>query len=498
MKTSEANKIKKEILAASDHAKAKICRDLCFDKYRNIQRYFSEELQTQFLALREKGDFEGAITFALDTMLPSIKKNRRGYEYDHILYSMSISSHVSGTPSPFHRLWVDDAITLKMIPALLKDLMTRFNKKEYILYTDDLLYLLVELSKRQELEAQVNLKYAIFHLIAKVLTSRKTIDYYKKSIDDTLLYLMEKYHIFNLEDPREVSLLDGSIRQYTFKPEWDQLMSTLVSPSKPRTTIQDLKKMMDEMDQRHADEVHYLFMSHYMDYSDYEFRDDWQIDAYHETYFAYFRYGDVDVRELNEHVLAILKEWQQDAYHKYQKAKKDLIWWITDPIPAFNPSLGAEISQAFESAILSDDEEEITKTLMPFPQKIAELIKSGQYEDAAANLYCMFEHLAAVEKQREEWFKSMWSGGDMTNIVCFTETLCELYCHLRQLDNLPVKLKDEMNIHLHILNSKTYFFGDMWADSRFEDMLHDGKKQFNDYSVLEECSIWKSWYLSLL
>jgi hypothetical protein len=56
-------------------------------------------------------------------------------------------------------------------------------------------------------------------------------------------------------------------------------------------------------------------------------------------------------------------------------------------------------------------------------------------------------------------------------------------------------MKDEMDIHLRIFNRKTYFFGDLWGDSRFEDMLLDGKEQFNNYSLLEECSMWKHWYL---
>ena len=83
----------------------------------------------------------------------------------------------------------------------------------------------------------------------------------------------------------------------------------------------------------------------------------------------------------------------------------------------------------------------------------------------------------------------------MSEIARFLETLIELYCHLRQLKEVPESLKDEMDIYLRIFNRKTYFFGDMWGDSRFEDLLLDGKEQFNNYSVLEECSMWKYWYL---
>ena len=143
----------------------------------------------------------------------------------------------------------------------------------------------------------------------------------------------------------------------------------------------------------------------------------------------------------------------------------------------------------------TDDEEVVIQALMHFPLEIADIVKSGNYEDAAANLYYLFDYMAALEKKHDHWFRSLWSGGEMSEIARFLETLIELYCHLRQLKEVPESLKDEMDIYLRIFNRKTYFFGDMWGDSRFEDLLLDGKEQFNNYSVLEECSMWKYWYL---
>ena len=194
-------------------------------------------------------------------------------------------------------------------------------------------------------------------------------------------------------------------------------------------------------------------------------------------------------------MIEILREWQHDANYKYQKAKKDLIWWMEDPIPEFKPSLEHEIDTAINRVSDADDEEKVVNALLPFPLKIADIICAGNYEDAAANIYYLFDYLAAFEKEHEPWFKSIWGGGQMSKMACFFDVLCELYCHLRQLKEIPFRLKDEMDIHLRIFNRKTYFFGDMWYDSRFEDMLLDGKEQFNDYSVLEECSMWRTWYL---
>ena len=254
--------------------------------------------------------------------------------------------------------------------------------------------------------------------------------------------------------------------------------------------------MLSEMDERHAEEVHHLFMTNYIDYSDYEFRDEWMIDGYLECHHEYFRSCGEYLNELNNYVIEILKEWKQDANYKYQKAKKDLVWWMEDPIPEFKPSLEHEIDTAIKRVSEAEDDEIVVKALMPFPQEIAKIINARNYEDAAANIYYLFDYLAAFEKKHEPWFKSIWEGGPMSKMACFFDVLCELYCHLRQLKDVPLALRNEMDIHLEIFNRKTYFFGDMCFSSRFEDMVLDGKDQFNDYSVLEECSMWRSWYLS--
>ena len=99
-----------------------------------------------------------------------------------------------------------------------------------------------------------------------------------------------------------------------------------------------------------------------------------------------------------------------------------------------------------------------------------------------------------ANKAHEDWFESLWFEGEMSKIALLTETICELYCHLRQQKDLSKGLKDEMDIHLDILNKKTEFFGEMWYDSRFEDMLLDSKDQTGDFSTLEDCCMWREWY----
>ena len=90
----------------------------------------------------------------------------------------------------------------------------------------------------------------------------------------------------------------------------------------------------------------------------------------------------------------------------------------------------------------------------------------------------------------------MWVGGEQTEVVNLVEILQEVYCHLRQKDDLPKRLKNEMDIHLEIFNKKTSFFGIDYGDSRYEDMLLDGKKQYGDYSDLSQSDFWTEWCLT--
>ena len=47
--------------------------------------------------------------------------------------------------------------------------------------------------------------------------------------------------------------------------------------------------------------------------------------------------------------------------------------------------------------------------------------------------------------------------------------------------------------NLEVLNLETNFFGDMEYESRWADMLCDGKVQYNNYSVQEMCPMWGMW-----
>ena len=166
------------------------------------------------------------------------------------------------------------------------------------------------------------------------------------------------------------------------------------------------------------------------------------------------------------------KEWRQNAPSRYRKAKDDVCYWITDEWYSFESPKQKEIETAYQAALKKNDDMAIALALSPFAQQTAELVNSGAYEAAAGSCYAIFR---------------------CTKLAIFTETIVELYCHLRQKSDLSKRMADEMDINLEVFNLETDFFGDLHCSSRFTDMLCDAQAQYGDYSELDECPMWRMW-----
>lgn len=268
-----------------------------------------------------------------------------------------------------------------------------------------------------------------------------------------------------------------------------------LAEKKKRVTLKDVKKMMDGMKMEQAEKVHYLFMSNYIDYSHYDFRDDWAVDGYIYCYDDFYKLQSESIKKsLNHYVFDFLKEWQQDAPSIYRNAKEDLCYWMTCEWYGFVSPMKEEITAAWKGAMKTDDVKVVARTLSLFPLRIAEKIKAKAYEEAAADIYSILECVAATEKEHEDWLEGLFVGGEYTDMCIFAEAVVEMYCHLRQLPDLPKSLGDEMNIQIEVFNKKTDMFGDMMYDSRFADMVCDAKNQYGHYAKLEDCSMWDYWY----
>lgn len=262
-----------------------------------------------------------------------------------------------------------------------------------------------------------------------------------------------------------------------------------------RVFLKDLMKMMGAMSIDLSERVHFLFMANYIDYSDYNFRDDWQVDKYIYAYNDLFSLKNSEaLMYANHYVFEFLEEWQQDSPSLYRRAKDDLIWWVTDEWIKFESPMQGEIEDAWRSAMASNDDLKVALALSPFALKIAEMVKEKKYQEAAGCCYTIFRILSKTSKEHTDWFGGFLDDEAYSKLSMFTDAMGELYCHLRQIPDIPRTLLSEMDIELEVFNKETDFFGDMMFDTRWIDMLCDGKNQYQNHSVLENCPMWDEWF----
>ena len=278
-----------------------------------------------------------------------------------------------------------------------------------------------------------------------------------------------------------------------------------------RITLKTVHQMLDGMSVELAEKVHLLFMANYIDNSDYDFRDEDQVESYCWCYRDLFELKTKASQEIvNSQLIEFLDEWRQDAPSRYRKAKDDICYWITDEWYSFESPIQKEIVSAYQAVLKKNVDMTIALAMSPFARKTAELVNSGAYEAAAGSCYAIFRCLAKTCKEHEDWFLRPDGGkrhpcGDAerrgfteyddtyTKLAIFTEAVVELYCHLRQKPDLSKRMADEMDINLEVFNLETDFFGDLHCSSRFTDMLCDAQAQYGDYSELDECPMWGMW-----
>ena len=79
-----------------------------------------------------------------------------------------------------------------------------------------------------------------------------------------------------------------------------------------RITLKTIHQMLDGMSVELAEKVHLLFMANYIDYSDYDFRDDGQVESYCWCYRDLFELKTKESQEIvNSQVVEFLDEWRQ-------------------------------------------------------------------------------------------------------------------------------------------------------------------------------------------
>lgn len=269
----------------------------------------------------------------------------------------------------------------------------------------------------------------------------------------------------------------------------ENMKSAKLKASPSRFYLRDLKSKLDNLDIDQLKYLHLLFEMNYMDDSDFWFRDEWFEDGYHDCFYDWYHNGCKETPyDLNQMVFEILEEWKERGYKRYRPAMDSIRDWCSRKWTQFESEHQAEVSAAYDAAIVHDEEKEISRSLYPFIHQVHESIRNKQYQEAISLIFCLFDQLGKACRKHQNWFESYWRGGVQTSVVLFLDVLRHLYCHLRQHPDIPWQTKEAMDIHLLLTNKQHRLFGDLelaWDDSRMEDMLSD-ESSYCDYSNMED------------
>lgn len=269
----------------------------------------------------------------------------------------------------------------------------------------------------------------------------------------------------------------------------ENMKSAKSKASPSRFYLRDLKSKLDSLDIDQLKYFHLLFEMNYMDDSDFWFRDEWFEDGYHDCFYDWYHAGCKETPyNLNQMVFEILEEWKERGYKRYRPAMDSIRDWYSRKWTQFESEHQAEVSAAYDAAIVHDDEKEISRNLYPFIHQVHESIRNKQYQEAISLIFCLFDQLGKACRKHQNWFESYWCGGVQASVVLFLDVLRHLYCHLRHHPDIPWQTKEAMDLHLLLTNKQHRLFGDLelaWGDSRMEDMLSD-ESSYCDYSNMED------------
>ena len=171
MTTAEANKIKKELLAASEVAKCKVCRQIIEELSGWSSKYYTLEQKNHFLDLCQAKDFEAATAYFVNTMLPMLKKGAPTDYHSELILRKSnlVTTH---DIAPNSKDIIDQALIDSNYYGILKGLHIFIRKARFTTGIDNVLYLLWELARRPKDEIPAGVKRCVLHLLAQFEASQ--------------------------------------------------------------------------------------------------------------------------------------------------------------------------------------------------------------------------------------------------------------------------------------------------------------------------------------
>ena len=258
-------------------------------------------------------------------------------------------------------------------------------------------------------------------------------------------------------------------------------MTFFVLMPRPKDPV---KEILDGLDHLHGKYVHTCFMEQYIDYGDYEFRDEWLVDGYCESYNDLMWTDDpLRVKDANRYIVAVMKEWDRDDPGLYYEALGLLQEWATHQFMNMEASMKERIDKDWFDAITEEEGEELYNRIVGYPLEICGMMhEEGREEEAVANLFYLLEKMGGLYYLNKGLFENR-TGSLVPKMELMMWWLTELYLIVKGNPALNDNIKSDMDFFLTDLQRRTQLFNE--ASSKWDDMFE------NNQPYAEDDGLWK-------
>ena len=267
--------------------------------------------------------------------------------------------------------------------------------------------------------------------------------------------------------------LDEAIKDSAKRKKEVKPVQKVVKPKDP------VKGILDGLDHLHGKYVHTWFMEQYIDYGEYEFRDEWLVDGYCECYNDLMWENDpLRMKDANKYIVAFMKEWYRDDSGLYYEALGLLQEWASHQFMNMEASLKEHIDKDWFDAISEEDGEELYNCIVGYPLEICEMMhEEGHEEEAVANLFYLLEKMGDLYKSNPDLFENK-TGSLVPKMELMMWWLTELYFIVKGNPAVNDDIKSDMDFFLMDLQRRTQLFDE--ASSKWDDMFVDNQPYAED------------------
>ena len=240
-----------------------------------------------------------------------------------------------------------------------------------------------------------------------------------------------------------------------------------------------VKEILDGLDHLHGKYVHTWFMEQYIDYREYEFRDEWLVDGYCECYNDLMWENDpLRVKDANKYIVAFMKEWYRDDPGLYFEALGLLQEWASHQFMNMEASLKERVDKDWMNAVTEEEGEELYSRIVGYPLEICEMMhEEGREEEAVANLFYLLEKMGDLYKSNPDLFENK-TGSLVPKMELMMWWLTELYLIVKGNPAVNDDIKSDMDFFLMDLQRRTQLFDE--ASSKWDDMFVDNQPYAED------------------